>query len=94
MEMPNRNSHHRLMVSHRAYSVHAQLNHLPTVNYQLRPALMVLAHLQQPASAEPDLGHDELTFFMADEAKLVMLSRREAFAMMRQGTSASSRLCL
>ena len=44
-----------------------------------------LAHLQQPASAEPDLGHDELTFFIADEAKLVMLSRREAFAMIATG---------
>ena len=44
-----------------------------------------LAHLQQPASAEPDPSQDELTFFMADEAKLVRLSRREAFAMIATG---------
>ena len=44
-----------------------------------------LAHLQQPASAEPDPGQDELTFFMADEAKLVMMSCKEAFAMIATG---------
>ena len=44
-----------------------------------------LAHLQQPASAEPDPGQDELSFIMAEEGKLVPLTRREAFAMIATG---------
>ena len=44
-----------------------------------------LAHLQQPASAEPDPSQDELAFIMAEEGKLVPLSRREAFAMIATG---------
>ena len=44
-----------------------------------------LAHLQQPASAEPDPSGDELAFIMAEEGKLVPLSRREAFAMIATG---------
>lgn len=44
-----------------------------------------LAHLQQPASAEPDPNQDELAFIMAEEGKLVPLSRREAFAMIATG---------
>ena len=44
-----------------------------------------LAHLQQPASAEPDWSQDELSFIMTEEGKLVLLSRREAFAMIATG---------
>ena len=44
-----------------------------------------LAHLQQPAAAEPDPTQDELSFIMADEGRLGPLSRREALTMIGMG---------
>lgn len=44
-----------------------------------------LADLRQPASAEPDLQQDELSFLLSEEGRMVPLPRKEAISMIAMG---------